>query len=191
MMSSLNKTIGDCEQIRTELALFAGDDLDSAVDVVRVRGHLAGCAECRTTLAQLTESLAVLETCAVTASSLPKANLWPAISRRLPIRTPSTARARFNLWVPTAAMTAACAAMILVTIVQFERVAPFQPTVTPHIRTAIEGTRPVNLFHAPEFVGLRDPRFQGAPSAEAVPVGLPAAHSWPRLPDSDLRDREW
>lgn len=127
-MSKVSKTTWDCRQAKSEIALKAGGDaVDPAVSAL-LEAHLTECSQCRGYLSGMTVSLESLQTCAAdSVSPALSRSLWPSVASRLPRREPMTVAARFNLWVPTAATAAACAAMILVTIVQFERMMPVEP----------------------------------------------------------------
>jgi len=170
-MLQSNKTTWDCRQAKAELALQAGDDAVTPATAPLLETHLEGCAECREYLAGLTLSLETLKTSAA-EPVVPQrmASLWPKIAARLPTARPQVKLAPFNVWVPTAAMAAACAAMILVTIVQLERVAPFQPQIMPRVQEVFWRSG-VDEFRSPDF--RKDRGFGPARTAEGqVPVRL-------------------
>lgn len=170
------KTIWDCRQAKVELALQAGDDAVTSATSPLLETHLEDCAECREYLAGLTSSLETLKAC-VAEPVVPQrmTSLWPEIAARLSAARPQVKLAPFNVWVPTAAMAAACAAMILVTIVQFERVAPFQPVVTPSLHAILGRDVPGDAFRSPQFhdVPGSDHRKRTAPGQ--MPVRYRAA----------------
>ena len=125
-------------------------------------------------------------------------SLWPRVARQLPQPNARTAYARFNVWVPTAAMAAACAAMILVTIVQIERVAPFEPLVTPHLKTVLHVESPDRFLSDREFAEHRLPGSMSRSVFGATPVSYPAEMGAFRLdfpadadPSSPWTNREW
>jgi hypothetical protein len=168
MQSSM--TTWDCRQAKAEIALQAGEDAVSPATSTLLETHLAECAACREYLAELSLSLESLRTCAAQSlASTSRASLWPGLAARLPVTQPHSSVARFNVWVPTAMMTAACAAMILVTIVQFERVAPFQPQLTPRVR-AVMGHDIRNEFRTPEFIEHRRSNGRDRTSPGQMPV---------------------
>jgi hypothetical protein len=183
MMRTLPTSLSECELVRADLALYSGGDLADPAAVAKVRGHLVGCAACQATLARLTESLDALQACAAAVAPAPGPSLWPALARRLPFRVPSSAAAQFNVWVPTAAMTAACAAMVLVTFVQLDRAG------TLHAPSAVHGQR--NLFDDQTFVDLQNPRFQ-RDSGPGTPVDFPVPPSQrPRTAGPLSPERDW
>ena len=169
-METPDKTICVCEQVRTELALHAGGDLDDPQTLGKVEKHLAGCPHCRQMFSQLVSGMEVLQMCAANAASVPRTSLWPALARRLPVTaTYSAAAAQFNFWVPTAAMTAACAAMLVVTVVQFNRGMPSDTVRHPQFSSSSAR----NLFvNDREFAAGRRSALDH--SRDLVPVRLPA-----------------
>lgn len=197
---NVTKTVWDCRQAHVEIALKAGGDSIDPVAASLLESHLSECAACRQYLTGMESALELLQSSAVEVipgKRLP--SLWPRVAQRLPQPAARTAYARFNLWVPTAAMAAACAAMILVTIVQIERVAPFEPLVTPHLRTVLHGEPPRNIFvDDRQFATYRRPG-SGAPSVlGTTPVSYPAETGAFRMdfsPDADRaarwKNREW
>src|SRR4051794_3033856 len=122
-MRNVANAIWDCRQAKAEIALQAGGDAVDPATSELLQSHLAECRDCRIYVAEMTASLEVLQACAV--QWLPasrKTSLWPGVAARLPASVRPSAAARFNVWVPTAAMATACAAMWLVTLVQLGRV---------------------------------------------------------------------
>lgn len=137
-MNKLAQPMWDCRQARAEIALHAGGDANELVTAQLLQSHLTDCEACRQYLISMKSSLDALQTCALAAyPTLPQRSLWPGIASRLPAMIRPSTVARFNVWVPTAAMAVACAAMLMVTIVQIERVMPFQPRLTPQLNMVL------------------------------------------------------
>lgn len=200
-MQTAAKTVFDCRQARAEIALKAGGDLDDPIALSLLEAHLAGCVPCRRYLAGMESSLEVLQASAVESLSGERPpSLWPRVSRQLPRLNSRAVSARFNLWVPTAAMAAACAVMVLVTIVQIERVAPFAPIVTPHLRTVLRVEPPRDIFvDGHHNFGVHHGPGSTAPSVfGATPVSYPGNSGADRLdfsadadPPSRWMNLEW
>lgn len=182
-MKKMTQPIWDCVQARAEIALEAGGDSDDAVAAQLLEAHLSDCEVCRRYRVSMRASLEALQTSAVQSEpAIPQRSLWPGLAARMPVSfRPSTA-ARFNVWVPTAAMAAACAAMVLVTIVQLERVIPLEPTLTPQLRTVL-GRDERNLFPVVSPQRLRMVK-EPAAARGAVPVKFDLA-PWPEPPSPD------
>lgn len=182
-MHTVANTIWDCRQAKAEIALQAGGDLVDPATADLLESHLEACSQCQAYLVKLTASLEALQGCAL--ESLPASHLhslWPGIASRLPASMRPSAAARFNVWVPTAAMAVACAAMVFVTIVQLERVVPIEPTLTPQLRTVLRGEPDRNLFR--QFPTQRLPMLVKEPTISgSVPVKFDSA--------SPVREREW
>lgn len=136
-MQTGSKIVWDCRQARSQIALKAGGDLNNPVDETLLEEHLVECASCREYLASMEATLDLLQTCAhVSLPARRSASVWPEVAGRLPAGNGRSVYARFNVWVPTAAMTAACAAMILVTFVQLQRTAALDPFLSRHVESA-------------------------------------------------------
>ncbi len=169
-MLQSSKTTWDCRQAKAELALQAGDDAVTPATAPLLETHLDECAECRDYLANLSSSLETLKASAVDPVVPQRmASLWPGIAARLPA-TRQVKLAPFNVWVPTAAMAAACAAMILVTVVQLERVAPFQPLITPLVQPVVGRNVRDDGFRSPDFQRDRRPDIWERPAPGQMPV---------------------
>lgn len=116
-----------CRDVQSDLALFAGGDLEDRTRVRDLRQHVAGCPVCKARYQSLKSTLKTLGNVGpaeglASATWVGQASLWPGIRREL-ARPPvpfSAARALGQLrhWTPFAAMTAACVLM-LVTLNQF------------------------------------------------------------------------
>jgi hypothetical protein len=183
-MHKLSTTTWDCRQAKAEIALKAGGDAVESATATLLESHLAECPRCRTYLAEMTASLEALQASAT--SLLPSAmtrSLWPRVAARLPQTRPLSASARFNVWVPTAAMATACAAMILVTIVQLERVVPFEPLVTPHLKMVLQRDQSNHFHDSHTFEPGRRPLRIEEPSN---PIAVPVLHYGP---EASPRDR--
>jgi anti-sigma factor RsiW len=186
-MNKAAKTTWDCRQAKAEIALKAGGDAVDPSQSGVLESHLAECSACRNYLADMAASLESLQVCATEfPPPIKMRSLWPQIASQLPPTRLRRVTTRFNLWVPTAAMAAACAAMILVTIVQLERVVPYRPIATPPLRNVLYKELP-DVRGEDELAERRlrdssDPTFSGS-----LPV-----HFEPRMrPGHGARDREW
>lgn len=185
-MKKMTQPIWDCRQARAEIALEAGGDADDAVAARLLEAHLTDCEICREYRLRMRTSLEALQSSATPAyAAVHQRSLWPGIAARLPAVIRPSAAARFNVWVPTAAMAVACSAMLLVTIVQLERVIPFEPTLTPQVRMVLGREEPRDLF--PRVSAERLRMVKGRPGTPGmVPVKLdyvPRFEPKPREPD--------
>ena len=156
-----------CSQMEAEIALHAGGDLNDGVRQALLESHLAGCSTCRDYQRRMVACLDVLQTCAAESAPLGRAaGVWPRVATALRAYDAQPVLARFNAWVPTTAIAAACAAMIFVTVIQVERGLPVAPSQ--------------NYFTDPEFaktgLGTRSvvaPHLNGQ-DLQTTPVGLDA-----------------
>jgi hypothetical protein len=111
-----------CREARTDLALFAGGDLDDRTRVRELRQHVASCPGCKGHYQSLKSTLKTLGGVGAVdafASSTWESqhSLWPSIRREL-ARPPaqfsaSVAFKQLRHWTPFAAMTAACVLMFV------------------------------------------------------------------------------
>lgn len=160
------ETVWTCRQAEAEIALHAGGDLTDPVAEKLLASHLAKCPACRDYERRMSVCVELLQTCAA-ESAPPAARVWSRVAAKLPRRAPRTALAQFNAWVPTTAMVAACAAMILVTVLQIDR------SVSRPARDLFV-TDPV---FASNRGGVSPEREHENRPRPAVPVGLPPARA--------------
>jgi hypothetical protein len=184
------KLVWDCREARTQIALEVGGDLEDSAATERLQSHLHECPDCRRYLSDMQSVLGVFAACArpenVEAAS---PRLWSRIAAELPDRSRRSAYSQFNVWVPAAAMSIACAAMLLVTILQLEQVSPFEPILTPRIHSALNLDSPRMPLE-----GDRLPRRRGERSnSGSLPVGFSNAAPLPLESPFDPRraGRHW
>lgn len=106
-----------CRDAQADIALYAGGDLDDAVRVREVRRHVASCPGCREHFKGVKSSLRTLASVDRAATWQAAGSLWPAIQRELGKPRPTGAALALKQvrnWTPLAAMTAACAVMLMV-----------------------------------------------------------------------------
>lgn len=194
-MHTKSKTAWDCREAQVQIALKAGDDLDDPVALALLEAHLTNCDGCRRYLARMESTLEVLQTSALESPVIPRVpSVWSRVAHQLPQRS---SYAQFNVWMPTTAMVAACAAMIFVTIVQIERSTPFDPMVSPHLETVFD-TESGNSMTSDRQFAMRRPTNSLERSIPAsVPVNFPADTGTfrmkfpPRSQPSSAEIRNW
>ncbi len=109
----------NCRDVKLDLALLAGGDLDDAARVRELRRHLAGCPDCRQryhSARTALHSLRGLKAAATTSTWESGGSLWPAVQRELSRPPQPLTRQVFRQlrhWSPFAAMTAACVLMLV------------------------------------------------------------------------------
>lgn len=104
----------NCKRARTEIALWAGDDLDEQAAGPLLR-HLALCLECREYRRQMVSSVHVLQEPEGPCSVELHDSVWPGLAGRLPSRDEARQADRLNRWLPAAAVAVACLAVIVFT----------------------------------------------------------------------------
>ncbi len=191
MMKTNHSTRCDCDQWQSDLALLAGGDLEDEAAQCRVQSHLTVCQQCQVHFSNLTQTLEVLQSAAVIVPSNSRTHVWASVAERLPANRRPSASERFNLWVPTTAIAAACAAMIFVTILQVDRMAPFSPQAVPQVQTVLGKPLERNLFVDDRDFALQRRPFKASPfsTSEMVPVHLPAPRTTP-FPVDELTPAE-
>ena len=172
----------NCGHVEAEIALYAGGDLNDAVRQDELESHLAGCPSCRDYQLRMSQCLEVLQTCAAESTPVGRsAGVWPRVAAALTAYETQPVLARFNAWVPTTAIAAACAAMIFVTVIQVERgvrVMPGQDYFTDPGFAKSGAVWDVRTVHAPAFEGQNLP---------TTPVALDAKSPRKELPPPKLR----
>jgi hypothetical protein len=117
-----------CRKTRRLLALSAGNDFE-ILPSAETQRHLAICPHCRETWQGLRRAQQVLERVSATRvagespavsdqpgeATLP-ASVWPGVARHLSVIDNQWAASDWRGWLPTAALAAACLAVIVVTI---------------------------------------------------------------------------
>ena len=107
----------NCRDAQSDIALYAGGDLDDAARVREVRRHVASCPECREHFKGVKSSLRTLASVDQAATWQSAGSLWPSIQRELARPRPAAAARVWQQarnWSPLAAVTAACALMLMV-----------------------------------------------------------------------------
>jgi len=109
----------NCRDARSDIALYAGGDLDDAARVRELRRHVAGCAACRERYHSLKGALKLLgsvQTPETESTWKSAGSLWPKIRRELsrpPQPTGALALQQLRHWSPFVAATAACVLMLI------------------------------------------------------------------------------
>lgn len=158
-MSSMNP----CKRYQTDIALFAGHDLEEAAEK-QVRRHLAECLSCREYAARLQSSLQVLERSAAHAAAveLLADSLWPDVRAALLQKARrhhagAVPVSGLRNWLPVSALAAACVAIWISS----------QSSLPPHWPQDVE------KFSAAVAEGVPDALSR---------VSLPSLDSVPRFP---------
>ncbi len=108
----------NCRRAQSDIALWAGDDLDEA-GLRDLRIHLEACPECRKYLEQMQALLQLVDNCPLrdeadeASLAAVEDSLWPSLSTQL-VSLPAPRHDRFNGWIPAVAVAAVCFAMVLV-----------------------------------------------------------------------------
>lgn len=118
----------NCSEVRAELPLFVGGDLEAPARDLLAR-HLEGCTPCAEALAAASEARAALVEHLECAASTPSASVWPGVREALrseglvstaapkiltPAAPPTPGRGRLLRLAPFAAAAAAVVALALI-----------------------------------------------------------------------------
>ncbi|MDB5334483.1 MAG: hypothetical protein JWN70_102 [Planctomycetaceae bacterium] len=103
-----------CDRYRPLLALLVGNDLDPR-EAAEVRQHVSGCAGCQAQWKSLENSMKALQVVSQQTVTPDSGNLWPELSKRVGVR-PAAAREPAPGWMTLGAFTAACAAVLWLTV---------------------------------------------------------------------------
>ena len=104
----------NCKRARTEIALWAGDDLDEQI-AGPLKRHVAICAECREYRRQMVSSVHVLQEPQRPRAAKLHDSVWPGLAGRLPSPDETRRGDRLNRWLPAVAVAVACLAVIAFT----------------------------------------------------------------------------
>ncbi len=113
----------NCRNTRRLLALSAGNDVEER-DLAGVQRHLAVCPSCREVWQGLRQSQRALEQVVAAPVADPgsptspstSGSVWPAVSRHLRTIDAQVAAPDWRGWLPSAALAAACLAVIMVAL---------------------------------------------------------------------------
>lgn len=100
-----------CSDLRIDLALYAGGDLNDPAQVLRVRQHAAHCPACARQVKQIRRSLSLLKTAPEPETYDSTTSVWGALSRQIretPKVTLMQRVSNWQAWVPVASIAAAC-----------------------------------------------------------------------------------
>jgi len=112
----------NCTQAKADIALWIGEDLPDRSRRDQLRRHVSACADCRRHYKRLKGTLQVLEHADREQTYDVSDSVWPELARRIEQKSEARSRgARFNGWLPFVAMTAACAALVVVMETQGRR----------------------------------------------------------------------
>lgn len=100
----------NCKNVRTQIALSVGGDLDDA-QWQSVREHVEACPKCRRFCRELQSSMRLLRYCRSETASIAQPELWPSVWQRIRLRREANATAEFNGWVAGLAVAAICLAV--------------------------------------------------------------------------------
>jgi hypothetical protein len=153
-----------CRKTRRLLALSAGNDFE-VLPSAETQRHLAVCPHCRETWQGLRRAQQVLERVSATRvagespavsdqpgeATLP-ASVWPGVARHLKVIDEQWAAPNWRGWLPTAALAAACVAVVVVTIPDSR----FNGGIA-------ENRRPLVVYPQPVLDGLNGPGFRYFP----------------------------
>lgn len=103
-----------CDRYRPLLALLVGNDLDPR-EAAEVRQHAGGCADCQAQWKSLESSMKMLQVVSQKTVATDSGNLWPELSKRIGAR-PAVSREPAPGWMTLGAFTAACAAVLWLTV---------------------------------------------------------------------------
>lgn len=157
----------NCRQAKADIALWVGEDLQDAQQKEELRRHLASCPECRAHYKRMKRTFAVLERADRDATYDSSDSLWPHLAQRIS-RHSAGSPGRFNGWLPFAAMTAACAILVIV----------------------MDARPPAQVHRAPMARSIGLPSFPTADSTGAAPElrtpNTPTSQP-PARPEQDVR----
>lgn len=108
----------NCRRAQTDIALWAGNDLDET-DRLSLQRHLEACPDCREYQAQMQALMRLVDECPLkeqadeASKSAVSDSLWPSLSSHL-VSLPFRNCDRFNGWIPAVAVAAVCLAMLMV-----------------------------------------------------------------------------
>lgn len=120
----------NCHQAESAIALEVGNDLDESA-LEELTTHLARCPECRAYQRQLSKAVDVLQSPAEERPWSPDDSVWPGVANYLAKSAqPASLRRHFNGWTPAMTVVAACAVMVVISILRPSEV---QPTSTYYI----------------------------------------------------------
>jgi hypothetical protein len=102
-----------CRKMRRLLALWAGNDLDER-DATGLERHLASCPHCREVRQGLHRSQRALEAVrpGTVLENQQSASVWPGVARHVRSIDENSVPQGWREWLPTAALAAACVAMM-------------------------------------------------------------------------------
>lgn len=119
----------NCSQVKREIALWVGQDLDDPARRTEVKRHVSSCPECRDHYRHMKQTLQVLERADREPTYQAGDSLWPAVAEQISHGSEPESPGRFNGWMPFIAMTAACLTLMVVINEQ-----PQQPVGAPTTR---------------------------------------------------------
>ena len=106
----------NCKQAKSEIALWAGNDLDDSA-LQGLQDHLDECPCCSSHWARMKQTVDLLHR--GTEEELPReyvGSVWPEVAAQIAVRRESLLMTRFNGWLPAVAVSAACAALLMVAL---------------------------------------------------------------------------
>ena len=105
----------NCRRAQSDIALWAGDDLDEA-GLLSLRRHLEACPECRCYMQEMQLLMRLIDECPLreegdeASKEAVEDSLWPSLSTRL-VTLSSRRSDHFNGWIPAVSVAAVCLAM--------------------------------------------------------------------------------
>ncbi|WP_166824610.1 anti-sigma factor family protein [Thalassoroseus pseudoceratinae] len=106
----------NCQQARSQIALWVGDDLDASA-WESVQEHVRRCPSCQSYQTRMQRMLELLGASddsqdPSAESELSHDSLWPALAAQLPKPQRKPRSDEFNGWIPAFAMAAVCMVMV-------------------------------------------------------------------------------
>lgn len=108
----------NCRRAQSDIALWAGDDLDEA-GLLSLKRHLEACPECRCYMQEMHLLMRLIDECPLreegdnASKQAVEDSLWPALSTRL-VTLSARRSDHFNGWIPAVSVAAVCLAMVLI-----------------------------------------------------------------------------
>jgi hypothetical protein len=161
----------NCSRAQSDIALWAGNDLDES-SLSCLRRHLAACPACRGYLAEMQALMQLVDDCPLrdeadqASQEAVEDSLWPSLATRL-VSLPAPHGDRFNGWLPAVTVAVVCLVMVLVASPpRLQTPDEVQALSTPG-GEAVPGQVP---DQAAPVTSQRAPRLR----IESMPVGLPS-----------------
>lgn len=160
----------NCRRAQSDIALWAGDDLDEA-GLMGLKRHLAACPECRCYMQEMRLLMRLVEECPLrdegddASKCVVEGSLWPSLSTRL-VTWPASRGDRFNGWIPAVTVAAVCLAMVLIASPP-QMLAPHDGSM---VTSAEEDSWSESQSSNSQIAKWNRPPIQGQPAFDANPA---------------------